>query len=701
MELTPSDASTIRRPQSALAEDALSSSQSPPRQQLGKYRLVRLLAQGGFAEVYLGEHIHLNTLDAIKVLHTHVDSSNIEEFRKEARIVARLRHPHIIYVHDFDVEENTPFLVMDYASNGTLRQRHPKGSALQPATIASYIRQIGEALQYAHAQRLIHRDIKPENMLLDEQERVMLSDFGIALFLSAQTQAERDIVGTISYMAPEQLQGRPVLASDQYGLGVVVYEWLCGECPFRGSMAEVAAQHMNTPPPSLCERAPGFPSELEAVVFKALAKDPAERYPSIMDFVYAFEAACSALLLHLPLVPVRTNGLVELQDAHEAHEFYESPTLRATEPAVQVWEHPALPALPETSQVRKPRVSRRVLLVGITGLAVLGAVGGGASWIAGYRPFSPSRVTPKATPSLTPLGTTFHTYRGHHDIVNAIACSANGSLIASASNDTTVQVWDTSTGGVNAASYTGHNASVLSVGWSPDSKFVVSGGADNTARVWNTGDGSNPVTYTGHSAGVNTVALSPDGQLAATGSDDKTVQLWHPSDGSNVLAFTGHTDAVKTTAWSPASGGQQLIASGSADSTIQVWSTANTSHPFTYTGHAAGVNAVAWSPDGTLIASASDDKTVRVWKATTGELVAIYGGHSDVVNAVAWSFDGSLLASASADKTVQVWRARDGSNPYVYRGHSAPVHTLAWIHSTAFIASAGEDTTVQIWLATL
>src|SRR5438067_13048182 len=135
-------------------------------QQLGNYRLLRLLGHGGFVTVYLGEHIHLNTLAAIKVLDTRLSSDGIDQFREEARTIARLEHPNIVRVLDFGVEETTPFLVMGYAPNGTLRQRHPKGLPLPLPTIVSYVKQIADALQYAHELKLVHRDVKPENMLL-------------------------------------------------------------------------------------------------------------------------------------------------------------------------------------------------------------------------------------------------------------------------------------------------------------------------------------------------------------------------------------------------------------------------------------------------------------------------------------------------------------------------------------------------------
>jgi serine/threonine protein kinase len=135
-------------------------------QKLGNYHLVRLLVEGGFAEVYLGEHIYLGTKAAIKVMHTQLTADDIDTFRNEARTIAQFEHPHIVRVLDFGVEGKTPFLVMSYAANGTLRQRHTKASRLPLATVVLYIKQLADALQYAHDEKVIHRDVKPENMLV-------------------------------------------------------------------------------------------------------------------------------------------------------------------------------------------------------------------------------------------------------------------------------------------------------------------------------------------------------------------------------------------------------------------------------------------------------------------------------------------------------------------------------------------------------
>jgi len=223
-------------------------------QRLGNYQLIRLLGEGGFAEVYLGEHLHLKTQAAVKLLHTRLSNDDIESFRREAQVIAQLIHPHIVRVLDFGVEGNAPYLVMDFAPYGTLRNRHPKGTRVPLYYVTAYVRQVADALYYAHSQRLIHRDIKPENMLVGRNNEILLSDFGIALASqSSSYQSTQDVAGTIAYMAPEQIQAHPRPASDQYSLGIVVYEWLSGNRPFQGTYTEIAVKHTMVPPPPLRE----------------------------------------------------------------------------------------------------------------------------------------------------------------------------------------------------------------------------------------------------------------------------------------------------------------------------------------------------------------------------------------------------------------------------------------------------------------
>ena len=259
-------------------------------QRLGNYQIIRLLGEGGFGEVFLGEHIHLGSQAAIKVLNSRLTSKEIGPFLAEAKTLIRLIHPHIVRVLDFGTEDKTPFLVMDYAPNGTLRQLHPKGTSLPLELIISYVKQIAAALQFAHNEKIIHRDVKPENMLVGARQDILLSDFGIAMIAqSSRYHSMIDIAGTIAYMAPEQIQANPRPASDQYSLGIVVYEWLCGERPFRGSFKEIAIKHAVVPPPSLRERMPTIPAHVEEAIFKALSKNPKDRFGSVWEFAVALE----------------------------------------------------------------------------------------------------------------------------------------------------------------------------------------------------------------------------------------------------------------------------------------------------------------------------------------------------------------------------------------------------------------------------
>ncbi|TMD99437.1 MAG: hypothetical protein E6I80_28030, partial [Chloroflexi bacterium] len=271
-------------------------------QRLGNYRLTRLLGTGAFADVYLGEHIYLNSQVAIKVLHTQVDAHATEDFLTKARHLSHLMHPHIIRVFDFGIEHQTPYLVMDYAPHGNLRELHPPGTIVPFETVVAYTSAIASALQYAHDQHLLHRDLKPENLLVGPKHEVLLSDFGLALLTSgSETVQVRERFGTLDYMAPEQIRGHISQASDQYALAVMVYEWLSGHLPFQDSAPELANEHRYLSLASLSELHPDISSSVEEVVFKALSKDPQSRFVDVLSFAAAFEEAAQASS-HIPSI---------------------------------------------------------------------------------------------------------------------------------------------------------------------------------------------------------------------------------------------------------------------------------------------------------------------------------------------------------------------------------------------------------------
>jgi serine/threonine protein kinase len=265
-------------------------------QQLGNYRLKHLLGRGGFAEVYLGEHVKLKKkYAAIKVLHTLIADEELERFQQEAQMISDLQHAHIIRILDFDVQAGMPFIVMDYAPNASLRKQHPAGTLLPAEIVSVYVQQIVLALQHAHNQRIVHRDIKPENMLVGQNGEILLSDFGVAtLSHNTSSLSVQTIAGTTPYMAPEQIHGHPVPASDQYALGIVVYEWLCGTRPFQGTAIEIALQHVMAQVPLLRQHNPSVHPSIEQVVLKTLVKAPQERFPDVTTFAHTLAQALEA-----------------------------------------------------------------------------------------------------------------------------------------------------------------------------------------------------------------------------------------------------------------------------------------------------------------------------------------------------------------------------------------------------------------------
>ncbi len=684
-------------------------------QQFGNYRILQQIGQGGFANVFLGEHLYLKTRAAIKVIHTQMSQNDLQDFLNEAQMLAALKHPHIVRILDFGEQNDIPFLIMEYAAQGTLRQRHPRGPILPITTILPYVKQVAAALQYAHDHKLIHRDVKPANVLLDEQDNVLLSDFGIATIAHHTSSMQTStFAGTAAYMAPEQLRGKPVPASDQYALAIMVYEWLCGQLPYEGDPVAVGIQHLTTPIPSLCMHNDALSPDIEAVVHQAMAKDPKRRFVNVQAFATALAQASEPTLLQI-LAP-------ELPPSPTAA------TILPTQPPSPTTAPPlpssALPSPPSGTSISaiKPQsakrgIPRRTALLGLIGLTVTSIAASGLIWLT--HPFSsssyftpstsnmPSPRTsdptsiPTPTPTPTPIGTTFYTYHGHFDQIRAIAWSPDSKRIVSASADTTAQVWDASTGG-NALIYRGHSSYVEGVAWSPDSQRIASGSADSSVQIWNANTGNLIYTYPGHSLWVNRVSWSYDGKYIASGEQSSTagkiveVRVWAVDTGNTLVIYRGHANGVFAVAWSPDG---TRIASDGYDGTVQVWEATTGKLISSYKDNIDHFG-LSWSPDNKYIVVGGYDRRARVLDAKTGNIVYAYDSQTKAEGDVAWSPEGNHIALGCDDQTVQIWDRRTGSIVFTYQGHTDWLSALAWSPDSKRIASGSHDTTVRVWQAT-
>jgi WD40 repeat protein/serine/threonine protein kinase len=667
-------------------------------QQFGNYRLTRLLGRGSVAEVYLAEHVRLSTQAAIKVLHAQLTGEEATRFQQETYIVASLTHPHIARILDFAVQEDTPFLVMDYAPNGTLRQRFPRGTPLAPGVVLPYVQQVADALLYTHGQRLIHQNIKPENMLLNQRNEVLLSDFGIApAFQDPHYQPSPETSGAATYLAPEQIQGHPRPASDQYALAAVVYEWLSGTPPFQGTMTEVMANHLFTEPVFLRDRIRTISPAIEAVVMGALAKDPADRFPSIQAFAEAFEEACQAMpaLLFMSPRPVTPPAIEGKQPKKPAFVPSVTRPITLTPPAAPALEWatepkgaPVTPARPAqlppapTPPVTPPHPRPFVPPV------------------AKAPPVIPPRTAPP-TPPVVEAPPTLERKQWKTAWTPAPAAPAAPPAFEPPEHPQrgisrrTVLV-----GGVAGLIVVGGTLTWLGFLRSPSSTSRASNptapvvGATPTPTPMPAPQGTTLFTYRGHSSFLRSVSWSPGGTRIASASDDHTVQLWDAFTGNNAIICRGHSRAVMSVAWSPDG---TRIASGSLDQTVRIWDTVTGKTIASYT-HGNNVMSVAWSPDGKYLASGSRDETVQIRDTSTWQLVRrLYAPGR--VHAVAWAPDGKRLASGDEEGLAVIWNVSAWSRTLTYRRHTGTVIALAWAPDGKQVASGADlpDTTVQCW----
>lgn len=288
------------------------SSDSKIGRQIGKYKIVEHLGRGGMAEVYKAYHENLDRFVAIKLMHPFLagEQDFLSRFQREARAMAALNHPNIIDVFDFDVEGDVYYIVMAYISGGTLKDAQTEfanqGSKMALSRAIQIILEVADALSYAHSRGMLHRDIKPANIMLNERGTAVLTDFGIAKIMSGPSYtATGAMIGTPAYMSPEQGIGQPGdERSDLYSLGVLFYQLATGVLPYDADTPlAVVLKHVNEPIPSPKAVNPDLPPAIEEIIFKAMAKDPDDRYQSVHEFARELRQAVRQSNIDLAAVP--------------------------------------------------------------------------------------------------------------------------------------------------------------------------------------------------------------------------------------------------------------------------------------------------------------------------------------------------------------------------------------------------------------
>ncbi len=404
--------------------DAGASKQRTPEDLLGSVlgtcKLERILGRGGMGVVYLAQQSRPHRQVAVKVLLLSLmpdperRARFLKRFRREADAVAALDHPNILPIYEYGEQADLAYLVMPYVSGGTLRNRVERKGQLSLAEVAGFLAQVAAALDYAHARGVIHRDVKPQNMLLYPDKRLMLSDFGIAK-VAVQAAADEDgplapqlttqghVVGTPDYIAPEQAMGQPVDArADIYSLGVVLFYLVTGRVPFIAPQPmTVAALHVSEPPPAPRQFRPDLPPAAEAVILKALTKEPAGRYRTAGDLSRAFRAA-------LPTLPAPAPAVGRHPAAPKATVSPPIAPPRAN-PAGSALPPPASPLAAAGNNQGKIFTRRRWLAIGATLLIIILAAGGvyAATRIGKQQTIGGSTVT--APPMRTPIPTSTFT----------------------------------------------------------------------------------------------------------------------------------------------------------------------------------------------------------------------------------------------------------------------------------------------------
>lgn len=652
---TPANRDTLTWRPAAPAAAAAES----PRLQMPGYEMLRELGRGGMGLVYEARHLQLNRQVAVKMVlaGSLASGESLLRFRLEAEAVARLQHPNIVQVYDSGEHEGRPFISLELVSGGSLAQQLKQGP-LSSHRAAALLETLARAMHAAHLRGIVHRDLKPANILLTADGVPKITDFGLAKHLDADRAQTRtgDVLGTPSYMAPEQATGRVQdigPATDVYALGAILYELLTGRPPFLAETPlETIMQVAGADPLPPSRVRPTVPRDLETICLKCLEKQSARRYASA-------EALAEDLQRQQAGEPIlaRPVGVWERSwkwvCRHRLLSVSAAILLLTTLAGASVffWQWQQTRAALHASETN--RYFNAIALAD-------------SKWFADD--------TQHADELLEECPVELRHWEWHH-----LKRRLHGQL----------------------QTLTGHTGEVTSAAYSPDSRLLATGGSDGKVLLWDAERGESKLTLAGHRAAVNGVVFRPDSQALATGSRDGTVRVWNTATGKVQHVLPGREHDHQSLAFSP---DNRYLAWAGGDATVTIWNSDTGQKVATLAELPHPANQVAFSPDGQLLACACGNRRqgeVRVWTFPQREVLHAWDGKQRGFSSVAFSSDGKRLAAGTqiVDMRLQdygmvsMWELPSGRELHPLRGYPGDILALQWDPTgTPILATASART---------